>query len=174
MITKFFLSLKNFPAWFKLLKTKNRYLYYGLWFIVFVTLMLIFNFFTFRLMLVYSLAMIVIPVCWMIGHVIWLLIQKKKARLDNIVDFIPTFLMPHRLSILTDNLASIMIIYTATRFNGTENDYLYTLLLVLVLKIGLGLLIKKSRFKSALYFQILLLIISTLLSFIIYSLAVTV
>ena len=174
MFTKFFLSLKNFPEWFKALKTRNLYLYYGLWFIAFVCLVLIVNFFTFRSMLVYSLAMMAIPAGWTLAQVIWLGFSHRKGRLGEIEELVPTILLPHRLGILTDILASLMIIYTATRFNGSENDYLYTLILVFILKIGLGILIKKSRFKFAVYFQMFLLIISVLLSFIIYSLAVTV
>lgn len=174
MFTKLFLFIKQFPSWFKTLKTENKYLYFGIWAHLILFFALIFNFFTFRDFLVYSIIMALIPSVWTLGHIIYLGLQERKHKLLTLNHLKETIALPHRNSFITDNITSLFILIMAFGFDGSQNDFIYVLILLFFLKIGISILIKKMKFKGFVYLDMILLIISLLLTLTLYSLAVTV
>lgn len=174
MFTKLFLFIKQFPSWFKTLKTENRYLYFGIWthFILFFAL--IFNFLTFREFTVYSIIMALIPSVWTLGHILYLGVVARKQKLNSINHLKETILLPHSSSFITDTMTSFFILFIASGFDGSQNDFIYLLILVFFIKLGLSLLIRKFKFRGFVYLDMILLILSLLLTLTLYSLAVTV
>ncbi len=174
MFTKLFLFFKNFPGWYKSLKTNNPYLYYGIGFICFAFLLTVVNFFTFQSKAFYTAVMMIVPIIWTLGHIIWLGIKSRNSLLQKLSDGDAMVLLPHTYSMIIETVSSLMIIYQVSRFNGTENDYLYTLIFVVIVKIVISILTRKIHFKNAVYLKMVFLIISLLLTLTIFSLAVTV
>lgn len=174
MITKLFLGLYAFPSWLKSMKRKNPYLYYSVWGILGLAAITTVNFLTFRNAAVYFIVMALIPALWTVGHIIYLTVLNRRKGLEGLPEFKNMLAIPHTSSFLTDNLPSLMIIFMAGGFDGSENDYLYVLFIVFVIKIGFSLLIRKTPFKGSLSGFMAVLVLSNLLSLVIYALAATV
>ncbi len=174
MFTKLFLFLKQFPSWFQQLKMNNRYLYYGIWAYFVGLIALLFNFFTLRSSVIYGIIMALIPFLWTVGHLLYLGVKARKQMLDSIDNLKQTILLPHRYSLISDNVTSLFILLMASGFDGSQNDFIYVLILVFFIKIGLSIVIKKLQLRGYIYLDMILLIISLLLTFVLYSLAVTV
>lgn len=174
MFTKLFLFFKNFPRWYKSLKTNNSYLYYGIGLIFLAFLLTVVNFFTFQSKAFYATVMMIIPVVWTLGHILWLGVKMRKDTFEKLSDVDATVLLPHTYGMIIETISSLMIIYQVSRFDGTENDYLYTLIFVFIIKILISILTPKIQFRKSVYLKMVFLIISLLLTLTIFSLAVTV
>jgi hypothetical protein len=174
MITKLFLRLYGFPSWLKSMKRKNPYLYYSVWGILSLAAITTVNFLTFRNAAVYFIVMALIPALWTVAHIICLAVLNRRQGLEGLPELNKMIAVPHTSSFLTDNLPSLMIIFVAGGFDGSENDYLYVLFIVFVIKIGISLFIRKTPFKGSLSGFMAVLVLSNLLSLVIYALAATV
>jgi hypothetical protein len=174
MITKLILGIIHFPEWLKTMKTKNKYLFYGTWVMMMEILALVFNFFTFRNDGVYFVLMLLIPICWTLSHIVYLAFIQRNQSFTSIVDAAKTFALPMTSSVWTDLLGSMAILFMVRGFSGSENDYLFVLVLALLVKGMMRFGITKLPKKVVIYVTMFFLMVSLLLSIAIYSFAATV
>jgi len=174
MITKLILGIIQFPKWLQSMKTKNLYLYLGTWTIILEIIAIIFNFFTFRNEGLYFVLMLVIPLIWTFGQIVYLAIMQRKQLLTPLIEPIKTLSLPMDASIWTDVLGSMAILFIANGFDGSENDYLFVLVMALLVKGLMRFVLTKLPKKGVIYAALLFLMISLLLTLALYSFATTV
>jgi len=174
MITKLILGIIHFPEWLKTMNSKNRYLFYGTWVIILEIIALVFNFFTFRNDVVYFVFMLMIPIVWTLGHIVYLALIQRKKSYSSIVEAPKTLALPMTSSVWTDVLGTVAILFMVGGFNGSENDYLFVLIMALLIKGMMRFGITKLSNKVVIYVTMFFLMVSLLLSIAIYSFAATV